>query len=770
MIDALLRHPARVLLAIAAVTAAFAAGIPRLTTDVGYRAFLGPQHPAIRSFDAFLSRYGGGLPLRAVWSCADTPVCENALDAPSLAMVAGVAAALAASPAVTRVVHPGNAPLLMPTRDGPVVRRLLAGSDADAEALRAAARADPSWSGEIVSADGTVGCIVVELRSSASEVASRAYADLDAALAPFEARGFVFQRVGGPVEFVVAGAELDAAMARIVPIMVLLVAIGLLVLLRSVAAAAMALATVGIAVVWTHGALGWIGWPRNSLTQTLPPLVLVIGVCDGIHLISRYRAHCAARPAADVAARRAALSRTLSEVARPCVMTTLTTAAGFASFATAELDSFVHFGLIAAFGVLAALALTFTLLPALLVGVPIRRVAPPAGAGSWTRRIVGLSAASARRARWVLAIAALLLVTGVAGFARLRVDSSFEDLYGADSAVVRWARFTADQLAPSDRLEIDLRLPEGVGVGSPEVRRAVESLRRRLGGDGLAAPRSFLSRPRWREELLAAGSGDLPGLTPWVDLKDRHVRVSFPAEKLPQDEMRAVMRRTRTALARLPEGYSGVATGPFALVSDMVDAIQRTQLESFGAAALAIALLLWIYLGSLRLALLAMLPTALPVIATLGLMGLLGIALDIGSAMVGAVVLGIGVDDTIHVLDRYQRLRARGAPAPAAIVRAIDEVGEAVVATSLALSLGFAALALSPWQSVASFGVVASAAILAALATTLLVLPALVCVADASGSAGHGATRYPPPRHHLGATRHPPPRRTSGPGAPPALP
>jgi predicted RND superfamily exporter protein len=376
----------------------------------------------------------------------------------------------------------------------------------------------------------------------------------------------------------------------------------------------------------------------------------------------------------------------------------------------------------------AALVLTFSLLPALLVQMPASWVARTPGTETWSRLLRRLPGLSRRHPGAILAVSALLAVLGGVGFARLRVDSSFEDLYGEDSAVVRWARFTGEHLSPPDRLEIDLALPKDLGIGSPEVQQAVTRTAERIeAGGSLEAPRSLFSRPYWRQELLAASAGRTRSLDPWVDLGERHVRVSFATEKLPQDLMRDVMAHARSALDDLPAGFSGVATGPFAVVHDMVDAIRSAQLSSFGTAAVAITLLLWVYLGSLSWALLAMLPTLLPVVVTLGMMGLFGIALDIGSAMVAAVVLGIAVDDSIHLLDRFRRERRSGAGPAEAIERAIRAVGQPLISTSVALAFGFSALALSPWHTVASFGLVSGVAILSALAAVLLVLPALVC-------------------------------------------
>ena len=131
-------------------------------------------------------------------------------------------------------------------------------------------------------------------------------------------------------------------------------------------------------------------------------------------------------------------------------MTSITTAAGFLSFATAALESFVRFGAIAAFGVMAAFVLAFTLLPLLLLLVDPRRLPQGRGRGRgatqarWDRALSALLRLSESRAPLVLGVAAAVALVSVFGMARLRVDASFEELYGENSPVVRWATQSAD--------------------------------------------------------------------------------------------------------------------------------------------------------------------------------------------------------------------------------------------------------------------------------------------------------------------------------------
>lgn len=738
-----------VLLAITLVTAA---GLPRLRTDVGYRAFLGESHPSVQSLDAFVARFGGGIPLAAVWSCAETDLCAGVLDSASLEMADAIEEQLRGSPWLSQVRGPASATLVLPTPIGPLPRRFVANGVVVEEPIRRAmaerALVDPGWSGLLVSPDGQVGAIVADLDSSDSVAARGAYADLDLALAPFEARGIRFARVGGAVEFVVAGGELERATAQLIPAMVLLVGLTLWALFRSAIAAATVLVSVGTAVLWCMGVLGWLGvlgWAQNSLTQTIPPLILVIGVCDGIHLVSRY---------ADISfsgSRDALLERAAADVGPPCLMTSVTTAAGFLSFGVADLQSFAQFGALAAFGVMAALVTSFSALPLLLHFVRPERVRRSAAHAAWERALQLLVSLATRRTTWVLAGSALLAAVSTVGFLQLRVDASFEDLYGEESAVVKWAHFVAANLRRPDTLEIDLTLPDGTTVEDPTTLEQLAS-----SADGLAAietlgPAQSLADPvSWTHRLLrgddpafertgetaeenaallaalAAFSHDEGATSRWLDSTGHHLRISVQAEKTPQDVLRRVMDQVASQLGELPVGWRGEATGPLAVVHDMIDDIRTTQLESFATAALAVWLLVALFLRSPVWAAMALVPTALPVLMTTGAMGLAGIPLDVGSAMVAAVVLGIAVDDAIHVLVHFRKQRQIGESASAAVVHAIEHVGRALATTSLALCIGFSALAFSPWQSVASFGAVSAVAILGALVAVLLVLPALV--------------------------------------------
>ncbi len=450
-----------------------------------------------------------------------------------------------------------------------------------------------------------------------------------------------------------------------------------------------------------------------------------------------------------------------TQVGAPCLLTTLTTAAGFASFAVSGLESFSRFGWIAAFGVVAALLLSFTLLPILAVRAPLGRAAPPRVQARWDRALSVLVAFSRRRAAAIVIASLALLGLALSGFAALRVDASFEDLYGEDSQVVRWVEAASRFLRDPETLEIALDPPPALPTDDPRALRVVDSVETLADLEGLGPALSILTPMReanalvHRDELPLDGARaaertrqllrllrfeepDLVRL--FVDPQGGY-RVSLQSRKLPQRDLRRVLGEVDERLERLlPAGWSATVTGPLAVVGRLVEEIRSTQLRSFALAGALVLALVALFLHSLPLALLALLPTLLPVLVTLGAMGWSGVPLDVGTAMVGAVLLGLAVDDVIHLLTAHRRHRAAGARPEDAVQSAVRDVGRALATSSAALAAGFLVLALSPWRSLASFGLVASLAIAAALAAVLVLLPALLTLA---GRAATDLTRAP---------------------------
>jgi predicted RND superfamily exporter protein len=176
----------------------------------------------------------------------------------------------------------------------------------------------------------------------------------------------------------------------------------------------------------------------------------------------------------------------------------------------------------------------------------------------------------------------------------------------------------------------------------------------------------------------------------------------------------------------LPNSWIIEASGTFPLAYDWVTEVQTTQQRSFPAAFVLVFAVVSLFFRSVILGLCSLIPALIPVVTILGVMGFAGMSLDVGKAMLAAIVLGIAVDDSIHLLFRYNQERRKGIGSAVAIREAVIQVGRPVITTSLALALGFLTLTLSAWGTISSFGFFVSIAMVAALVAALLVLPAII--------------------------------------------
>jgi len=170
----------------------------------------------------------------------------------------------------------------------------------------------------------------------------------------------------------------------------------------------------------------------------------------------------------------------------------------------------------------------------------------------------------------------------------------------------------------------------------------------------------------------------------------------------------------------------GEVTGFYVLLTSLIDSLVKDQWTTFGAATLGIGLMMVVAFRSLRLAVIALIPNALPILMVTGLLGWAGLKINMGAAMIAAVSMGLSIDSSIHYLTSYLRARRAGNSTATALHAAHQTVGRAMIFSTLALVIGFTVLCTSQFVPTIYFGVLVSLAMLGGLAGNLIVLPLLL--------------------------------------------
>lgn len=749
------RRPLLTVLLGLGLTVALLSQAARLTSEVGYAAYFGPDDPAVKRLSDFFEEFDSGLHVLVVFGCPGSKVCSSIREQGALEFIGRLQRDLDRVPNVRKTQSVLNAPILI----GPLETRTIAERDegglyalaSNWGALVDRSLSEPFLANIVVSRNGSTAGVIVELQSLQSQpVRDVVHTILELVPRYEEELGGPIYVAGDPVWTVVADDDLDSDSLKLTILMFVVIAAILWGFFRDVWLTVLPVLAVGGLTIAIHGVLALLSFPMTSILAALPPLLVVIAITASIHLVTTYLRHGDLAPSA-------ALVQAADEVGPGCLWASFTTAAGFASFLVSDLVSFRQFGIAAGMGLALAFVGTFTLLPALLCLRPPRIRGADSVRLTMVHDLLTAALAAVRsRPTFVLATGSVVLVGLACGIPRLYYEVDFGD----QSLVLRSVRFMEANFRRPMTTELVVTVPEGKRIYDQESLRLLERLERYFDQEpstGFAW--SFLDfleeayrvdhgrRPESLDELATAASVEMPIVASYGGVaafwsesatevadgsrtyRDR-ARISVHRSWLNGQEQIPYVDRLRGFITEVnrgvgSQGYRVELAGGLELAALAERRIRDTQWGSFGAAFGVVAVTLWLLLwSSPALAALATLCNLLPVLALLGVMGWLGIAVDPANTMVAAVLIAINDDDTIHMSLRYQRERRAGKGRLEAITTALEAVGEAVVVTSICLALGFAVLMFSSWGGLVAFGLLASLGIVMALLADLLLLPA----------------------------------------------
>jgi predicted RND superfamily exporter protein len=523
-----------------------------------------------------------------------------------------------------------------------------------------------------------------------------------------------------------------------------LFSLGLFLVYRRLPFVLLPLLTSVLPVLAILGYMAVAGIRFTVITSNLPLLLFVIALPYTIYLLERFLERRAEQPNEDGVDSVAAAARS---VWLPCVFSSLTTMAGFAAFATSGILPVKTFGMLMAAGTLLALLLVFIFLPAALRpwASSTRGIAPssdgkPRGLAAWFARL------ALAKPGWIIALSALILVLSVVGATRLTAENKFTGYFWPSSEVYQGLEFIDRNLGGTSTLEVYLRSPQEGHFKTAEGVAAVAAVQAFF--DGVPEVGSLRSLPSLLEEarksfkpewfptmtegtLITLLQGAAPALLQDImtaDGRTASLQVRFQ-ETSPTLNRQRIIQGLENHLAGLREGpLKGLeieTTGIFVLYANMLDSLIESQRETLGVVVAAIYLMLLLLFRNFRLALVVLLPQALPAITMLGVMGWGGIPLDLVTVMIAAIAIGVGVDSAIQYTMRYREELARDGDPRAALTRTHATVGRAIWIATTIVVMGFGVLVTSDFFPSVWFGLLTGLAMLMSQFSALLTLPSL---------------------------------------------
>jgi len=551
-----------------------------------------------------------------------------------------------------------------------------------------------------------------------------------------------------------------------------------------------------ISVIHMSGILGFMGWEVTVISSNFISLQLIITMAIAIHLIVRHRELHKANPEwsqLDLTARATAL------MAKPCLFASLTTIAGFGSLLYSEILPVITFGWMMSAGIAVSLTLTFLLLPALLVLMPkgptpkrlSLRFPLPEILGSFTEKHgKGILITSA--------LALLFCITGMmrlqvensfidyfkktteiyqgmkliddqlGGTTPLDVVITFDQAKSATGSDVDadldafadepdgdvaldeengdfaefdefdevetsdkyW--FTSDKVALVEKTHAYLEsLPEtGKVLSLASLTRIAEKVNDGKPLDNFALALLYGEIPEQYRELL---------LKPYVSVEHNEahlsIRIKDSAPDLRRDDfLKEVEKGLIEQVGLKPEHVR--LNGMLVLYNNMLQSLFSSQILTLGIVLVMLAAMFLILFRSPVTALIAIFPNILSIGVVLGLMGWLGIPLDMMTITIAAISVGIAVDDTIHYIHRFADELAKDGDYMATMHRCHGSIGHAMYFTSITIISGFSILVLSNFIPSILFGLLTGLAMAIALLSSLTLLPKLILVLKPFGPQG----------------------------------
>ena len=525
--------------------------------------------------------------------------------------------------------------------------------------------------------------------------------------------------------------------------------------------------------------IGWLGlvdWPVTVVSSNFVSLLLIITLSLTIHLIVRYRELHAGNPGAD---QLTLVRDTVRSKASACFFTALTTIVAFGSLMFSGIRPVIDFGWMMAVGISVAFVLAFTLFPAALM---LMQPGEPARLRDVTGAITRFFARLIQRFSYtVLTAFALIMLTSVFGITMLTVENRFIDYFKDDTEIFRGMELIDRSLGGTTPLDIIIDAPPApVQTANNSVQP--ESSDEAFMDDFFPAPEGeagitgtsywfnsyqlsevavihdFLDGLPETGKVLSVITATrmLETLNNGKPIDDFFLSILF--KKLPEDVKQSLfdpylsedgdqirfgirvfesdpslqrevliqkIRRHLVDYMQLDEEQVKVS-GMLVLYNNMLQSLFRSQIMTLGVVFLAIMAMFIISFRSLKIAAIAIIPNIVAAAQVLGLMGWLGIPLDIMTITIAAIVIGIAVDNTIHYVHRFQEEFGNDNDYWATVRRCHNSIGRAMYYTALTITLGFIILALSNFVPTIYFGVLTGLSMVVALVADLTLLPLLL--------------------------------------------
>ncbi len=516
------------------------------------------------------------------------------------------------------------------------------------------------------------------------------------------------------------------------------------------------------AVLIMIGLLGLLGWKVTVISSNFIALMLILTMAMNIHMSTRYLQLSKQYPKYK---KTRIISLTTNKMFWPILYTALTTIFAFLSLAFSEIKPIIDFGFMMTLGLMVSFLITFSLLPTLITLINFEKTSLNKEKGSLITDYFAKNSISNQR--FIFSTTIIIIFLSIFGISKLEVENSFINYFNKNTEIYKGMKLIDEKLGGTTPLEVIIKFPKKDEEKSEEkdeddwgdddenddkywftkdkinkinkVHNYLDSL------EPVGKVLSFSSIIDVATQLnnnKSLGSLEMGVLytkipdnikkeiiDPYISIEDSEARISLrikdSLENLRRNDLLNKINYDLENKLNLSKDEYKLG-GVLILFNNLLQSLFKSQILTLGFVMLGILVMFLILFKNIRLALIGVVPNFIAAFFILGLIGILGIPLDMMTITIAAITIGIAVDNSIHYIYRFKEEYAKLKNYNRTLKLCHSTVGKAILNTSITIVFGFSILVMSNFIPTIYFGVFTGIAMLLAMVSVLTLLPSLI--------------------------------------------
>ena len=520
-------------------------------------------------------------------------------------------------------------------------------------------------------------------------------------------------------------------------------------------------------VIIMMGLLGILGWKVTVISSNFIALMLILTMAMNIHMSTRFlqlRKDFPTKNNFEI------ISLTTEKMFWPIIYTVFTTIFAFLSLIFSGIKPIIDFGWMMTFGLLTSFIITFTLLPTLLNFAPTKNMSLNKEQNSKITNFLGIVALNNKNI--VFSLTGMVIILSVIGISKLEVENSFINYFDKNTEIYKGMKLIDEELGGTTPLEVILKFPKQEKKETSSDDDEFEDWGEEQEGNDekywftkdkinrIAAVHNYLDSLPQVGKVLSFSSiidvatqlnnntplgtlemgvlySKIPDsikteiIDPYLSIKDNEARISLriidSQENLRRNDLINKINFDLKNEIGLDESEYKLA-GVLILFNNLLQSLFKSQILTLGLVMIGIFSMFIILFRNIKLSLIGVVPNFIAAFFILGIIGLLGIPLDMMTITIAAITIGIAVDNSIHYIYRFKEEFSKIKDYNETLKKCHSTVGVAILNTSITIVFGFSILVLSKFIPTIYFGMFTGLAMLLAMISVLTLLPSLILI------------------------------------------